>query len=122
MAAVHYRGGRVIVVTAKFEPHARIALRTVGIKVDVVVGWQFGAAKGEALRRYQAQAYVGDHLADVAAARAGGVMAVSVATGRHPADALRAAGTDVILADLFALPAWLNEWQGAFAPDQRICT
>jgi phosphoglycolate phosphatase len=120
VGAIAARGGRVIVVTAKFEPHARTALRTVGIEVDAVVGWRFGAAKGEALRQYRAQAYVGDHLADVAAARAGGVMAVSVATGGTTPDELRAAGTDVILADLFALPAWLNEWQDAFAPDQRI--
>ncbi len=107
--AVHARGGRVVVVTAKFEPHAWTSLHHAGLAVDVVVGWRFGAAKGEALRHHGAQAYVGDHLADVAAARAAGIMAVSVATGSTTPDALRGAGTDVVLPDLLAFPAWLDE-------------
>jgi phosphoglycolate phosphatase len=115
VADVVARGGRVIVVTAKFEPHAWTALRTVGIGVDAVVGWRFGEAKGEALREHRAQAYVGDHVADVAAARAGGVVSVSVATGGTTPEELRAAGSDVILTDLFALPAWLDQWQGTIA-------
>jgi phosphoglycolate phosphatase len=109
VGAVHDRGGRVVVVTAKFEPHAWTSLRQVDIRPDVVVGWRFGAAKGQALREYHAQAYVGDHLADVAAARAAGVVSVSVATGGTTPDVLWAAGTDVVLPDLLAFPGWLKE-------------
>ncbi len=108
VAAVTERGGRVVVVTAKFEPHARTSLRIVGISPDAVVGWLFGAAKGQALRAHHARIYVGDHLADVAAAKAAGIISVSVATGGTTADALWAAGTDVVLPDLFAWPAWLQ--------------
>lgn len=113
--AVAERGGRVIVVTAKFEPHAWTSLRTVGIEPDVVVGWRFGAAKGEALRRHHAKAYVGDHLADVEAAKAAGVVSVSVATGPATAEQLWAAGTDVVLPDLLAFPRWLDEATGGLA-------
>jgi phosphoglycolate phosphatase len=108
--AVRARGGRVIVVTAKFEPHAWTSLRTVGVEPDIVVGWLFGAAKGEALRQHHAQAYVGDHRADVDAAKAAGVVSVSVATGSTTAEELRAAGTDFVLPDLVAFPSWLDQW------------
>lgn len=110
VGAVRDRGGRVIVVTAKFEPHAWTSLRTVGIEPDVVVGWRFGAAKGEALRQHHAHAYVGDHLADVEAAKAGGVLAVGVATGSTTAEQLQAAGSDIVLPDLLAFPPWLDQW------------
>ena len=106
--AVVARGGRVIVVTAKFEPHARASLATVGIAADAVVGWRFGAAKGEALREYGAEVYVGDHVADVAAARAAGAVSVGVATGGTTAAELTAAGSDVVLPDLWAWPGWLS--------------
>ncbi len=117
VAAVRDRGGFVVVVTAKFEPHAWTSLLTVGITPDSVVGWRFGAAKGEALREHRAQAYVGDHLADVAAAQAAGVISVSVATGSTSTDALWRAGTDVVLPDLLAFPSWLDELRDL---DERI--
>jgi phosphoglycolate phosphatase len=106
--AVADQGGRVIVVTAKFEPHARTSLATVGIAADAVVGWLFGAAKAGALREHGARAYVGDHVADVAAAKAAGVISVAVATGGTPAAELAAAGADIVLPDLWAWPAWLQ--------------
>jgi phosphoglycolate phosphatase-like HAD superfamily hydrolase len=115
VSAVRDRGGLVVVVTAKNELHAWTSLETVGIAPDVVVGWRFGAAKAEALRKHHAQAYVGDHLADVSAARAADVTAVSVATGCTTAEALRGAGTDVVLPDLLAFPRWLDSWI-----DQRL--
>jgi phosphoglycolate phosphatase len=110
VAAVRHRDGRVVVVTSKFEPHARTSIQTIGIEPDALVGWRFGAAKGEALREHGAQAYVGDHLADVAAAGAGGVISVSVATGSTSCAALRDAGTDFVLPDLLAFPRWLDAW------------
>ena len=70
---------------------------------------RFGIAKGAALREHQAQAYVGDHLADVAAARAAGILAVSVASGSSSPEALRHAGAEVVLPDLRAFPPWLEE-------------
>jgi phosphoglycolate phosphatase-like HAD superfamily hydrolase len=47
---------------------------------------------------------IGDSLLDVACARAHGVRALAVATGRTPAAALAAAGADWVIADLFAAP------------------
>lgn len=105
--AVSARGGRVIVVTAKFEPHARASLQTVGIIADAVIGCRFGPAKAEALREHRSLAYVGDHVADVAAAKAAGVISVGVATGCTTAARLRAAGSDIVFPDLWALPGWL---------------
>jgi len=106
--AIHDRGGQVIVVTSKNERHARISMQAVGITPDAVVGGHWGPAKGKALREQGAQAYVGDHVADVAAARAAGVLSVSVASGSCSPDDLRAAGTDVVLPDLLAFPRWLD--------------
>ena len=68
--AVHRHGGRVVVVTAKYEPNARLHLDHLGIAADEVVGWRYGPAKGEALREHDATVYVGDHLADIEGARA----------------------------------------------------
>jgi uncharacterized protein len=74
--------------------------------VDTVVGGLFGVEKGAALRQAGAGVYVGDHPGDVAAARAAGAVAVAVPTGPHDADALTAAGADVVLTDLAAFSAW----------------
>ena len=111
--------GKVVVVTSKFEPHARISLETIGITPDALVGWRFGAAKGEALRTHHAQAYVGDHLADVAAARAAGIVSVTVASGSTPPEDLWQAGADYVLPDLLAFPAWLDEKIGLLSPSTR---
>ncbi|MDQ1356578.1 MAG: phosphoglycolate phosphatase [Acidimicrobiaceae bacterium] len=108
VTAVHDLGGLVVVVTAKFEPHAWTSLQTVGIKPDVVVGWRFGAAKAGALLQHSARAYVGDHLADVAAAKVAGIVSVGVATGSTSPAALVDAGADVVLPDLLAFPQWLD--------------
>jgi phosphoglycolate phosphatase-like HAD superfamily hydrolase len=108
VAAVHDLGGRVVVVTAKFEPHAWTSLQTVGISPDVVVGWLFGAAKAGALLEHYAQAYVGDHVADVAAAKGAGIVSVGVATGSTSPDSLAESGADVVLPDLLAFPEWLR--------------
>jgi uncharacterized protein len=114
--AVHRHGGRVVVVTAKYEPNARLHLDHLGIAADEVVGWRYGPAKGEALREHGATVYVGDHLADIEGARVAGAVSVAVPTGPITADELRAAGADVVLADLAAFPAWL----GGYLLDQRV--
>jgi uncharacterized protein len=114
--AVHRHGGRVVVVTAKYEPNARLHLDHLGIEADEVVGWRWGPAKGEALREHGATVYVGDHVADVAGARAADAVSVGVATGPVSADELRAAGADAVLDDLHGFPAWLD----GHVLDQRL--
>ena len=110
LAAVRAHGGRAVVVTAKYEPNARLHLEHLGWDVDAVHGWCWGPGKGEALRAEGAGVYVGDHLGDIAGARAADALAVAVATGPIAADDLRAAGADVVLDDLTAFPGWLDEY------------
>ncbi len=107
--AVRDLGGRTVVVTAKYEPHAYASLHAVGIVADAVVGGRFGAAKGGALRDHGAQAYVGDHPADVVAARVAGAISVAVATGGASEADLKDAGADVVLSSLRAFPMWLHD-------------
>jgi phosphoglycolate phosphatase len=102
------RGGRVVVVTAKHTPNAEAHLRQLGINPTAVVGNLWSAAKATALRTYGAEVYVGDHLGDIAGARAADALAVSVATGPISAEDLRAAGADAVLTDLTEFPAWLS--------------
>jgi len=117
--AVRDLGGTVVVVTAKYEPHARESLAAINLDVDVVVGWRYGAAKGHTLREHGAHVYVGDHLADVIAAREGGAIAVMVPTGGHSSRELAKAGADVVLRNLEDFPAWLQRHRDAdVAADQ----
>ncbi|MER6063432.1 HAD family hydrolase [Streptomyces sp. NPDC004059] len=113
IAAVRAAGGRTMVVTAKYEPNAKLHLSHLGIEPDVVVGDLWAEQKAEALREYRAGVYVGDHVGDVRGARTAGALSVAVATGPCPADELRAAGADVVLADLSVFPAWLSAYREA---------
>ena len=70
--------------------------------------WVWGVGKAEVLRREGALAYVGDHVHDVEGARAAEVLSVSVLTGGCTRAELEEAGTDVVLDDLSAFPAWLD--------------
>jgi len=105
--AVRAGGGRVIVVTAKYEPNARRCLTQVGIEPDAVFGWRFAEAKGETILAEGVGVYVGDTPNDVRAALAGGADAVAVSTGPHDDDELHAAGATVVLSSLVEFPAWL---------------
>ncbi|WP_232544578.1 HAD family hydrolase [Streptomyces buecherae] len=107
--------GRAIVVTAKHEPNAKLHLAHLGIEPDAVIGWLWAEAKAEALREYGASVYVGDHVGDVRGARTAGALAVAVATGPCDADELRAAGADVVLADLTEFPAWWRSYVSELA-------
>ncbi len=107
--AVHRHGGRAVVITGKFAPNAQLHLDHLGLDVDELVGWVWGEQKGTALREHGASVYVGDHTADVIGARAGGALAVAVPTGPVSAAELAEAGADVVLEDLTAFPAWLDE-------------
>ncbi|MFE7628138.1 HAD family hydrolase [Streptomyces sp. NPDC057509] len=108
--AIRERGGRTIVVTAKYEPSAKLHLSYLGIEPDVTVGGLWAEGKAVALREYGAGIYVGDHIGDVRGARAANAVSVGVTTGPCDADALREAGADVVLSSLTELPAWLETY------------
>ncbi|MFF3491374.1 HAD family hydrolase [Streptomyces sp. NPDC002795] len=107
IAAVHAAGGRAIVVTAKYEPNAKLHLAHLGIEADAVIGDLWAEGKGQALREHGASVYVGDHVGDVRGARTADALSVGVTTGPCDAAELRAAGADVVLEDLTGFPAWL---------------
>ncbi|MGY1579906.1 HAD family hydrolase [Streptomyces sp. MN13] len=118
IAAVRASGGRAIVVTAKYEPNAKLHLEHLGLEPDVLVGDLWAEAKAVALREHTAGVYVGDHTGDIRAARAADALSVTVATGPFGAAELREAGTDVVLTDLTAFPEWLAAYlDGADAPE-----
>ncbi|MFF4957458.1 HAD family hydrolase [Streptomyces sp. NPDC001222] len=108
--AVRAADGRAIVVTAKYEPNAKLHLEHLGIEPDEVIGDLWAEQKAEALLEHAAGVYVGDHVGDVRGARKARAYSVAVATGPCPAEELRAAGADVVLADLTEFPAWLTEY------------
>ncbi len=108
LACVRRHHGRIVLVTGKHTPNAQLHVDHLGLDVDVVEGRVWGVGKGEVLRRHEADIYVGDHIHDVEGARAAGVVSVSVLTGGCTREELEAAGTDVVLTDLTAFPAWLD--------------
>ncbi|GAB2870970.1 HAD family hydrolase [Streptomyces deserti] len=109
IAAVREAGGRAIVVTAKYEPNAKLHLAHLGIEPDAVIGDLWAEQKAEALREHDAGVYVGDHVGDVRGARIAGALSVAVATGPCPAEELRTAGADVVLTDLSEFPQWFSD-------------
>jgi phosphoglycolate phosphatase len=123
LRAVRDAGGRILLVSAKAEAGVHEVLAHVGLDTgelapDVVVGGLFAAAKGYRLLAEGADVYVGDHTADVAAARVAGATSVAVATGPSPRSALAEAGADVVLDDLTGFPDWLLGWlPGRTAPN-----
>ncbi|MEP6625247.1 MAG: HAD family hydrolase [Acidimicrobiia bacterium] len=110
VAAVRTQSGTTLVVTAKFEPNARLCLDHVGIGIDHVVGWRHGPQKAETLQQYDADVYVGDTQPDIEAARVAGVHAVGVASGPVDRAGLAAAGADIVFDSLLEFPAWLRDF------------
>ncbi|MCM2391838.1 HAD family hydrolase [Streptomyces albipurpureus] len=108
VAAVREIGGRAIVVTAKYEPNARLHLSHLGITPDAVIGSLWAEGKALALREHGASVYVGDHLGDVRGAQLAGALAVAVPTGPCTGAELREAGAEVVLDDLREFPDWLR--------------
>ena len=109
LAAVRALGFRVVVVTSKLGRLARLHLEHVGMVADELAGDLFAEGKATALVEHGVRWYVGDHVADMVAARTAGVPGIGVATGPCSADELRAAGAAHVLADLTAFPALLSE-------------
>lgn len=116
LAAVRRHGGRSVLVTAKLAANARLHVEALGFDVDRVQGDLWGAGKAETLLAEGASIYVGDHVLDVAGARAAGATAVSVLTGGCTREQLAEAGADVILDSLTEFPAWLD----GHVLDQRL--
>ncbi|MFF2084095.1 HAD family hydrolase [Nocardia sp. NPDC058176] len=108
LAAVRAGGGRTLVVTGKFEPHARLHVDHLGWQVDHLAGDLWSTGKADVLRAQSARVFVGDHAGDMRGAKAAGVLAVGVTTGPYDADGLRAAGADIVLDDLTAFADWLT--------------
>jgi phosphoglycolate phosphatase len=106
--AIRARGGRVLVVTSKIGRLARLHLDHLGLAVDELAGDLFAEQKATALREHDARLYVGDHVADMTAARIAGVPGVGVATGPCDVDELRSAGAKLVLDDLTGFPAALS--------------
>ena len=115
ITAVRAAGGRAIVVTAKYEPSAKLHVEHLGLAPDAVIGDLWAEQKAVALREHGASVYVGDHLGDVRGARTAGALSVAVATGPCSAAELTAAGADVVLTDLTGFPDWLAGYRPARA-------
>jgi uncharacterized protein len=109
IAAVRRHGGRVLVVTGKYPDNARLHVDHLAFDIDHLEGWVWGVGKADVLRREGATIYVGDHVHDVEGALAAGALSVSVLTGGCTREELVAAGTHVVLDDLEAFPAWLDD-------------
>ncbi len=92
--------GRVLVITGKYEPTARLHLEQLHCAVDGVVGWRHGPAKTNTMLELGVDVYVGDQIEDVRAALAANVVAVAVATGLDDRFALAASGADHVLDSL----------------------
>lgn len=104
--AVREAGGRVVVVTGKFTPNARLHLDHLGLHHDHLAGEVWGVGKAAALRAEGCSVYVGDHVHDVEGALAAEVLSVSVLTGGCSREELLAAGTHVVLEDLTHFADW----------------
>ena len=76
MAAVRELDGRVVVITGKYEPNARLHVEALGWQVDYLRGELWSAAKGTLLREQGAAVYVGDHVGDVRGALEADAVAV----------------------------------------------
>jgi phosphoglycolate phosphatase len=109
LAAVRELGLRVIVVTSKLGRLAHLHLDHLGMVADEVAGDLFAEGKAAALTEHGVRWYVGDHVADMVAARTAGVPGIGVATGPCSAGELSAAGAAHVLPDLTGFPALLRQ-------------
>jgi phosphoglycolate phosphatase len=109
LAAVRRRGLRIVVVTSKLGRLATLHLEHLGMAVDELAGDLFAEGKAAALTEHGVRWYVGDHVADMVAARTAGVPGIGVTTGPCSATELHEAGATHVLPDLTGLPALLGE-------------
>ncbi|MFC3739721.1 HAD family hydrolase [Paractinoplanes deccanensis] len=109
LAAVRQKGLRVVVVTSKLGRLAELHLTHLGMAADELAGDLFAEGKAAALTEHGVRWYVGDHVADMVAARTAGVPGIGVATGPCSAEELREAGAAYVLDDLTGFPALLDK-------------
>jgi phosphoglycolate phosphatase len=109
LAAVREFGLRVVVVTSKLGRLAALHLEHLGMAADELAGDLFAEGKAAALTEHGVRWYVGDHVADMVAARTAGIPGIGVATGPCSTAELRAAGATYVLEDLTTFPALLAE-------------
>ncbi|GIM95298.1 HAD family hydrolase [Paractinoplanes toevensis] len=109
LAAVRALGLRVVVVTSKLGTLARLHLDHLGMTADELAGDLFAEGKAAALTEHGVRWYVGDHVADMIAARTAGVPGIGVTTGPCSAEELRSAGASYVLPDLNPFPQLLRE-------------
>jgi phosphoglycolate phosphatase len=109
LAGVRELGLRVVVVTSKLGRLARLHLDHLGMVVDELAGDLFAEGKAAALTEHGVRWYVGDHVADMVAARTAGVPGIGVTTGPCSAEELSAAGASYIVPDLTGFPELLRK-------------
>lgn len=107
--AVRAAGLRVVVVTSKLGRLAQLHLDHLGMRADELAGDLFAEGKATALVRHGVRWYVGDHVADMVAARTAGVPGIGVSTGPCSEKELTDAGASYVLPDLTCFPALLRE-------------
>jgi phosphoglycolate phosphatase len=108
LATVRELGLRIVVVTSKLGRLARLHLDHLGLPADELAGDLFAEGKAAAITEHGVRWYVGDHVADMVAARTAGVPGIGVATGPCGADELRDAGAAHVVPDLTAFPGLLR--------------
>src|SRR3954454_21102516 len=101
-------GHRVVVITSKIEPLALATLQHAGLVADRVYGNVWAEAKAAPLREAAARCFVGDHPADMLAARTGAIAAFGVTSGASSEAELSEAGADYVASSLLEFPSWLN--------------
>ncbi|MBO3740757.1 HAD family hydrolase [Actinoplanes sp. NEAU-H7] len=109
LAAVRAAGLRVVVVTSKLGRLARLHLDHLGLRADELAGDLFAEGKASALVEHGVRWYVGDHAADMVAARTAGVPGIGLTTGPCSEGELWEAGASHVLSDLTTFPALLSE-------------
>jgi phosphoglycolate phosphatase len=98
--AVRAAGLRVVVVTSKIGYLAEATLEHAKLSADIVAGDLFGEGKAAPLVEHQALAYVGDHPADMRAARTADIHGVGVTSGSSTERELLDAGADLVIGSL----------------------
>jgi phosphoglycolate phosphatase len=106
LTAVRLAGERAVIITAKHPVSVGPSLEAVALAADEVFTHVHGPEKAAVLARIRAAVYVGDTPADMAAARAGGALALGVPTGSFDAADLLASGAQAVLGSLLEFPSW----------------
>jgi phosphoglycolate phosphatase len=106
--AARAAGHAVVVVTSKIEALAWATLEHAGLVADRVFGNVWAQDKAAPLRAVNAVCFVGDHPADMVAAKAAGVAAFGVTSGASTYEQLVEAGADHVVGSLTEFPLWLS--------------